>query len=632
MSIRSTILLSLLSVVALYGACVYAIQRTTLLPSFEALESDEAVRHLARATQALEKDISTLDATCHDWAAWDDTWNYALDHDEKYTLANLDISAFQNRNFDLVRVQSLDGQVPCSIFRDPTQAFAQRPLRGFQAQAWAADHPLLANRDPERGVTGLVSTDAGLMLVASRPIVDSLKQQPSHGWLIMGLLLTPDHVQRLCEQTRLRLQMFQLGASTLDRADETALHSLLAGGRELLAPRDDALLQAYTTLPDLRGKPALLVRADLPRAVMARGRHAMEFVLGSTLAAALLLLGVLFVLLRRTIVRPLGALSAHVLAVGTSGDLAQRMNSTRRDEFGLLANAFDGMVVKLSQTREALLRRARSDGRAEVAISVLHSVGNVLNSVNVSTGALQVQVSAGALTDAGRLAATLAAHEGDLALFIAEDPRGQHLPAYLTAFSRSLVEERERMLGELAVIAGCVEHIRALVDSQQAAVQAYAEPEPVDLGQEIEAALKLSPDLPGATPVRFVRTLQPLPPLLLARHRLLEIVVNLVTNARQALHEAAGPDPCIRITVERPAGDRVRISVSDNGPGIEPEHMPQLFLEGFTTRPGGHGIGLPSSARAAAELGGTLTAYSDGQGAGARFVLEFPLRLARQAA
>jgi sensor domain CHASE-containing protein len=639
MSIRSRILLSLLTVVALYAATAYGIQSRILLPSFEDLEAEQGHRNLARTVEAIQKDVDTLDSFCHDWAAWDDTFRFVADHDDAYVRANLQVSAYENGNFDLVRVQSLDGGVPFNSFRHPDEGYALRTLRDFPDAAWPQGHPLLASTDPEVGVTGLLSTEAGTMLVSSRPIVDSLKTEPMRGWLVMGLLLSPGRVQQLRDQTRVALDVFPLGAADLSQgppaglppAEQAAFARLSSGASDVLEPRSDTLLQGYTLLPDLRGRPALLVRADLPRAVMARGREALGFVLGSTLVTALLLLVVLFFLLRRTIIRPLAGLSAHVLAVGRSGDLARRMNSGRRDEFGLLSRAFDEMVGHLARTREELLERAHRDGKAEVAVSVLHNVGNVLNSVNVSLGALHAQVNEGTLADAPRLAATLASHATDLARFITEDERGRHLPAFLAAFSGSLAGDRERMLQELQALEAGVEHVRALVDGQQATAGVAAEPEPVDLAQQVEAALKLSPPLPGAAEVEVVREFEALPPLVLPRHRLLEILVNLVRNARQALRDGGTPAPRLRVAVAR-AGDRVRVTVTDNGPGIAPDTLARLFRQGFTTRRDGHGYGLHSSANAAHELGGTLTAHSDGPGAGARFVLELPLHLARRAA
>jgi len=104
----------------------------------------------------------------------------------------------------------------------------------------------------------------------------------------------------------------------------------------------------------------------------------------------------------------------------------------------------------------------------------------------------------------------------------------------------------------------------------------------------------------------------------------LQILVNLLRNAKYACDEASTPEKLV--TVRATAhGQRARIAVSDTGVGIPRENMPRLFSHGFTTRKDGHGFGLHSAALAARELGGTLTAHSEGLGHGATFVLELPL-------
>src|SRR6185369_13109107 len=109
----------------------------------------------------------------------------------------------------------------------------------------------------------------------------------------------------------------------------------------------------------------------------------------------------------------------------------------------------------------------------------------------------------------------------------------------------------------------------------------------------------------------------------LDRHKLFEMVMNLLSNAGHAVEGQGMRNIAVRV---RPRGfDRFLIEVEDTGCGISPEHLDKIFTFGFTTRPGGHGFGLHASACAAAEMGGSLTAHSDGPGRGARFTIELPL-------
>ena len=102
------------------------------------------------------------------------------------------------------------------------------------------------------------------------------------------------------------------------------------------------------------------------------------------------------------------------------------------------------------------------------------------------------------------------------------------------------------------------------------------------------------------------------------------ILVNLVSNARQALDTTASGERRLHISLARAANDRVHITLRDNGVGIAPELLTRIFQYGFTTRREGHGFGLHSSALAAQELGGSLRVHSEGPGQGATFTLDLP--------
>ena len=123
--------------------------------------------------------------------------------------------------------------------------------------------------------------------------------------------------------------------------------------------------------------------------------------------------------------------------------------------------------------------------------------------------------------------------------------------------------------------------------------------------------------------VEVIREFETVPPLNVEKHKILQILVNLLRNAKHACQDSGRADK--RMTVRVANGDgRIRISVMDNGVGIPPENLTRIFNHGFTTRKDGHGFGLHSGALAAKEMGGSLTVHSDGPGQGAAFTLELP--------
>ena len=115
--------------------------------------------------------------------------------------------------------------------------------------------------------------------------------------------------------------------------------------------------------------------------------------------------------------------------------------------------------------------------------------------------------------------------------------------------------------------------------------------------------------------------------MMVDRHQVLQILVNLISNATHAMRACPGRQHCLtlRIGLAEDMEGWVRLQVHDTGVGIKPEHLTHIFSQGFTTKEDGHGLGLHSSAVAAKLMGGTLTAHSPGEDDGATFTLELPI-------
>jgi PAS domain S-box-containing protein len=280
--------------------------------------------------------------------------------------------------------------------------------------------------------------------------------------------------------------------------------------------------------------------------------------------------------------------------------------------------------LELEHLHEQLRTAARQAGMAEVATSVLHNVGNILTSVNVAATLLAARVRQSKAADLGRVAALLQAQGGKLGQFLASDDRGKLIPKYLELLGEQLVADRTAALEHASALLENVEHIKRTVAMQQSYVKLGGISETVDIVELIEASLRLNATACVRDGVEVRREFAVVPAITVDKHKVLQILVNLVRNAKLACDESGRKDKLLTLRVEKQATG-VRILVIDNGVGIAPENMTRLFTHGFTTRKSGHGFGLHSSALAAQELGGSLRAESKGSGCGATFVLELPL-------
>jgi len=282
---------------------------------------------------------------------------------------------------------------------------------------------------------------------------------------------------------------------------------------------------------------------------------------------------------------------------------------------------------RTQELKDAQLRAldlARLAGMTEVATNVLHNVGNVLNSVNTSAAMLNEQLRSSRLPTLGKAAALLKEHRADLAEFLTRDERGRNLPTFLDKLGEHLLAERDEMLAVTSTMNQHVEHIRAVVNLQQSYAKTTILLERVSLSDLVEDALRINASALTRHEVMIDRQFTALPPLLVDKHKVLQIVLNLISNAKYAFDGSPLQDRRITLRIERRAEGPVRIQVSDNGMGIAPEVLPRIFQHGFTTRAEGHGFGLHSCALAARAIDGSLEAHSDGSGRGATFTLELP--------
>jgi len=371
-------------------------------------------------------------------------------------------------------------------------------------------------------------------------------------------------------------------------------------------------------------------------------------IVGMVFLASLLLAFMLSSQLQRLVSDPIRQLAKAVRTVAVEKDYSVRATKQSNDEFGQLVDGFNEMLAQI-QTRDAALQMARESlevrveqrteeleathkqlleasrlgGMAEVATNVLHNVGNVLNTVNVSATLVLDNVKKSKVASVGQVAALLKEHESDLGTFFSTDPRGKRLPAYLAQLSELLQAERTATVDELVSLRGNIDHIKEIVAMQQSYAKVSGVKEFVEIASLVEDSLRMNLESFGQHSVEVIRKFETVPRMNVEKHKVLQVLVNLMRNAKHACQEVDRVGRQITVRVSDGAG-RLKISVMDNGVGISPENLTRIFSHGFTTRKDGHGFGLHSGALAAKEMGGSLTVQSGGLGQGATFTLELP--------
>ncbi len=280
---------------------------------------------------------------------------------------------------------------------------------------------------------------------------------------------------------------------------------------------------------------------------------------------------------------------------------------------------------ELDKLNRQLMGTSRLAGMAEVATGVLHNVGNVLNSVSVSATLVAEGLRRSKVSNLRRATTMLREQNGHLAEFLATDPKGKLLPEYISTVTEQLVTEQSRMSERMDSVGKHIEHIKEIVAMQQSYAKVSGVYETLSVAGLIDDALRMNAAAFDRHRIDLVRDFdEKIPPVCVDRHKVLQILINLLRNAKHAMTAHSRDDKQMIIRVKLTGADRIKITVADNGVGIAPENLTRIFNHGFTTKKDGHGFGLHSGANTAKEMGGTLTAHSEGIGKGAEFTLELP--------
>lgn len=280
---------------------------------------------------------------------------------------------------------------------------------------------------------------------------------------------------------------------------------------------------------------------------------------------------------------------------------------------------------ELDKLNRQLIDTSRSAGMADIATGVLHNVGNVLNSVSVSATLVGERLRRSKVTKLCKATAMMREQNGHLAEFLTTDPKGKLIPEFLTLVSDELAGEQTELITKMTTVSEHIEHIKEIVAMQQSYAKVSGVFENLHATALVEDALRINATAFDRHHIELVREFDnDAPAVCVDRHNVLQILINLLRNAKHSMEEQGGENKRLLVRVASSSPDKVKIIIADNGVGIPQENMTKIFNHGFTTKKEGHGFGLHSGANAAKGMGGSLTAVSEGSGKGAEFTLELP--------
>jgi signal transduction histidine kinase len=244
--------------------------------------------------------------------------------------------------------------------------------------------------------------------------------------------------------------------------------------------------------------------------------------------------------------------------------------------------------------------------------------------VNLIVHDVQDRLKTTRLSHLRRVVEILQREQPRLVEFLTEDGGGRQLPDFLAKLDDHLTTENRQLLTDVEGLVRHFEHIKEIIVTQQGSAQLFGVLETLAPAQLFEDALRLNAESLDRHGISLERVFDPVGQVKADRHKVLQILVNLLKNAKDALQAVKPGERTIRVRVSATAGNMTCLAVEDNGPGILRENLTRIFQHGFTTKPSGHGFGLHSSVLAAREMGGDLIALSPGLGLGSTFQLTLP--------
>ncbi len=623
MSLRSQINLLLTGLSVLFVAASYGVQTLVVMPAFKRLEQQQSLRNARRCIEAVNRDVDNLSNFVNDWAAWDDMWNYVKDHNRAFQETNLTDNTFSVAHVNFICI--LDDQRNV-VWCEARNLKTLEPLAVSALQARLQDeqneYTCLEKISDSR--KGIELTESGPLLLSSRPIVTSKREGPIRGTMIMGRFLDASEIAGLADRMQVALHAWLVNDPQMpvDVRNQLAVLRNREGASCEAASADT--LYAYSILEDTHGESALVFRLEMPRAITKQGLASARIATVCGLFGGVITLVAMGVVLQWRLISPLQQIAAHAVRVGRCDDLKARLRINRRDEIGTLANELDRMVEQIAASRQKVLDTAHRAGMAEIASDVLHNVGNAMNSMNCAIEFLDERLQGSKIPHLDRATKLLREQAPRAAEFFGQDPRGPKLIDYLADLSDALEDELHGNQADVARLQLTVRHIGDAIASQQIHAERTDFRQDVDLPSLIQDALQLNQEMLDEAHVEVDVRVPTLPDVQLNRSKMLQILVNLIRNAAQAMRQHSEESRQLGISAQLFDDGTLELVVSDTGPGFDAVVQAQLFTYGFTTKPEGQGCGLHYCANAVNEVGGSIVADSAGPGLGASFRIRIP--------
>jgi two-component system NtrC family sensor kinase len=617
MTLKIKILLILTIIFSLYTAVEYSIQRFVVYPNFVLLENEEARRNIKHCVEALDRERAYLAMIASELAASDDIGKFMKDGKKEYLVEKLLPPHCKGEHVDFVSIYDENDNLFWLKVHNPelyNESQIKKFVKGYLEGVKGA---VRRKRD------GILNADERAILVASKPIIKTVKNAEVYGTVVLGKFVTDAFAERLAELAGVDFRFSVVAGGNLTPHETDVLSRITKRSEVYINQLGANLLQLYTVFENVDGQPGLLIRAHATKDFSAKGAQSMNATLLVMFVAGLSTVLVSVILLQFVIIAPINKLIKHFIAIGRNEDTSARLSMSRRDEIGTLAREFDHMVERLDEARKKLLEKSYLSGMAEMSSAVLHNARNSLSPILTCIDRLRQQFKEMPVKKLEMAQAELESRDVSV-------QRREDLNQFINLANTSIINVLHETQANLEDLGHQVSQMENMLAGQKTFREVERPIENVELSKLFEDAINLIPsDLRKQVHIELDESLRAMRPIMVHRVALLQVFQNILINGAESLSQCKPLYAKVEIKAdfEKVEGVEVaHIQIVDNGEGIMPDKLNKIFERGVSSKQKGlTGIGLHWCANTISAMGGRIWVESKGEKCGACFHIILPM-------
>jgi len=371
LSIRWKTIILVASTVVIILVALFVAAQFILLPGFQKVDEKDAGEAVERVTGALFNRINNIHTLNHDWAAWDDTYNFVLypDENQDYITSNLTETTFANAQLNFILIIDNSGNLVAGKAFDLINNTETTIPKNLEAYIFTDN--LLSHQDINDSHKGILPLSTGSLLISAQPILTSMGEGPVAGTLIMAEYLDTRLIDSISSSINLPVEIISLSNPNLSFEYKDIFSSFSPDTSIVTAALDRQSIAAYTLVNDINGNPAYIVRTYIDRDVFVNGTAATRYLLIAMLISMLLLGILLYFFIGKFVISKLGRIGEFVSNISSSGDLSRRLPATSNDEMGQLSKNINNMVEALKRSQQSLETKQQEATTANNSLTVM---------------------------------------------------------------------------------------------------------------------------------------------------------------------------------------------------------------------------------------------------------------------